>query len=328
MEAERGAEPGQFFTLLVSIRSQVLDSALSTSAPRSPFFLLSSDLSSNYQQAHSRKSYASRRTVYLCRPRRNSRYVVPCPPISPTPPHKPRSSASPTLTRPPKVAASPIRVVVTEVSSSVRYGHATGDGPHVAHIAGGPIELIAASSVAQPVAHAGAGNGSRRWCHSMRTKALDASNALRQMLGLEPIDRTHERPHHIKFIEPVSPVPGPDGPMPVLPFVGTPIRPAFVADGDERPMDGPARRPMWHPHRRLRGSFLRRVHHALMTLGPWEGRAVAFVLGEYLFLCPPSPINVPTAHLLFSSPSAAGHLPTMLTISTRPLSTHPVLFFP
>ncbi|GBE78802.1 hypothetical protein SCP_0116950 [Sparassis crispa] len=30
-----------------------------------------------------------------------------------------------------------------------------------------------------------------------------------------------------------------------------------------------------HRHR----SFLRGVHFALMALGPWEGRAVAFVLG-------------------------------------------------
>ncbi len=28
-----------------------------------------------------------------------------------------------------------------------------------------------------------------------------------------------------------------------------------------------------------RGPFLHRVHHALMSLGPWEGRIVAFVLG-------------------------------------------------
>ncbi|KZT04180.1 uncharacterized protein LAESUDRAFT_761286 [Laetiporus sulphureus 93-53] len=31
--------------------------------------------------------------------------------------------------------------------------------------------------------------------------------------------------------------------------------------------------------RHRRGPFLRRIHFALMALGPWEGRAVAFVLG-------------------------------------------------
>jgi hypothetical protein len=34
-----------------------------------------------------------------------------------------------------------------------------------------------------------------------------------------------------------------------------------------------------HKHDHLRGPFLHRVHHALMSLGPWEGRIVAFVLG-------------------------------------------------
>ena len=27
--------------------------------------------------------------------------------------------------------------------------------------------------------------------------------------------------------------------------------------------------------------FFKRIHHALMALGPWEGRAVSFVLGEF-----------------------------------------------
>ncbi|KAI9450304.1 hypothetical protein BJY52DRAFT_1303226 [Lactarius psammicola] len=33
---------------------------------------------------------------------------------------------------------------------------------------------------------------------------------------------------------------------------------------------------------RFDGPFLHRVHRALMTLGPWEGRMVAFVLGVFL----------------------------------------------
>ncbi|THU92167.1 hypothetical protein K435DRAFT_672673 [Dendrothele bispora CBS 962.96] len=35
---------------------------------------------------------------------------------------------------------------------------------------------------------------------------------------------------------------------------------------------------MFH-HKFHRASFLQRLHVALMTLGPWEGRAIAFVLG-------------------------------------------------
>ncbi|KAJ3778454.1 hypothetical protein FB446DRAFT_713595 [Lentinula raphanica] len=35
----------------------------------------------------------------------------------------------------------------------------------------------------------------------------------------------------------------------------------------------------FHGHFHPRSSFVRRLHFAIMTLGPWEGRAVAFVLG-------------------------------------------------
>ena len=117
------------------------------------------------------------------------------------------------------------------------------------------------------------------------------------MLGLEPIQPdphfSHPHNHGMRPVEVEAiPMPHDKQPLPVLPFVGTPVRPAFVADGDRPMMDGPpGRRPMWHhgpgPHRHA--SFLRRVHRALMMLGPWEGRAVAFVLGEYLYSLYPSP---------------------------------------
>ena len=50
---------------------------------------------------------------------------------------------------------------------------------------------------------------------------------------------------------------------------GTPIwpHPVFIAQQEGR-FDGP---------------FLHRAHRALMTLGPWEGRIVAFVLGAFFF---------------------------------------------
>ncbi|KZV72843.1 hypothetical protein PENSPDRAFT_335163 [Peniophora sp. CONT] len=41
-------------------------------------------------------------------------------------------------------------------------------------------------------------------------------------------------------------------------------------------------------HMHHRGSFIRRIHRALMSLGPWEGRAIAFVLGTYLHSFPAS----------------------------------------
>ncbi|KAI1787450.1 hypothetical protein LXA43DRAFT_896253 [Ganoderma leucocontextum] len=210
------------------------------------------------------------------------------------------------------VSASPLRVIVTEVSS-VRYGHAAAEGSNqLAHISHPPLDtLFAASAFAQPNLPADAegdkphhahGAG-RRLCQSMRAKAFDASNALRQWFGLEPVRiepiridvSAHGRPH---FIE-VGNTHGmemkdgkKDHHLPILPFVGTPVKPAFSegegeGEGEGRWVDhrgGPGRRPIWinrhgHGHHHLRGSFLRRVHHALITLGPWEGRAVAFVLG-------------------------------------------------
>ncbi|KAH9915031.1 uncharacterized protein BXZ73DRAFT_92691 [Epithele typhae] len=176
--------------------------------------------------------------------------------------------------------ASPIRIVVTEVSSSVRYGHAVPDADAndaaVARIAINQLEgpLVAVSTSDTHPA------GARHWCQGMRTKALDASNALRQILGLEPITVA---PHHRMgpIVVPLEGAPHhPHGghmpPPPLVPFVGTAVRPGLVAEG------GDPRGPMWahhRGHRMMRQSFLRRVHHALMTLGPWEGRAVAFVLG-------------------------------------------------
>jgi hypothetical protein len=60
------------------------------------------------------------------------------------------------------------------------------------------------------------------------------------------------------------------------------IDPAFVikAGGPQAGShsDGPM---MHHVHKegQPQGSFLHRVHRALISLGPWEGRVVAFVLG-------------------------------------------------
>jgi hypothetical protein len=42
--------------------------------------------------------------------------------------------------------------------------------------------------------------------------------------------------------------------------------------------------PDMHSDSRTRGPFLHRIHRALLSLGPWEGRIVAFVLGAFFFL--------------------------------------------
>ncbi|EJF65612.1 hypothetical protein DICSQDRAFT_133207 [Dichomitus squalens LYAD-421 SS1] len=196
-------------------------------------------------------------------------------------------------------SASPIRVVVTEVSS-VRHGYAAADPNSPFSPLPPPVDnLFAASAFAQPIVAAQDaeivrpqyvhGNG-RHFCQSMRTKALDASNVLRQWLGLEPIQiqhiRVHPLPHHMEGTQ-MHGMQLKDGKnthdLPIMPFIGTPVKPAFAEDeGALEHHRGRQGRPMWvhhYGHHHLRGSFLRRVHHALMALGPWEGRAVAFVLG-------------------------------------------------
>ena len=80
----------------------------------------------------------------------------------------------------------------------------------------------------------------------------------------------------------------PSGEFKILPFIGTPVN----YHNSPKP-SGPGRFGILpvaagrgghhHGHHHHRMSFLHRVHKALMVLGPWEGRAVAFVLGMFQF---------------------------------------------
>ncbi|KAL1941935.1 hypothetical protein VTO73DRAFT_6465 [Trametes versicolor] len=216
------------------------------------------------------------------------------------------------------VASAPIRVVVTthqEVSSS---GHYVGQLPPlpldgtVASIRLSHLDMIGASHPHLDAQEQHSANG-RHFCQSMRAKALEATNRFRAMFGLDPVaieaiptpmhalPRPHKHMHdeqHGEEDDFVSILPHPHivkgVPMsketlerfnqlanaPILPFVGTPVRPAFAME-EAQVAPGWAGRPAHRFQRfhRHHGSFLRRVHHALVALGPWEGRAVAFVLG-------------------------------------------------
>ena len=125
------------------------------------------------------------------------------------------------------------------------------------------------------------GAGRRRPCHGIKDKALSISNKFREAFGLPTIDPDAGRtelllpPPHADFrIMPFVPM-GHNGKGPVAedsPFnkEGGVVR--IGGPGHFHGMGGP-RQHRFHP------SFLHRVHRALMILGPWEGRAVAFVLG-------------------------------------------------
>ncbi|KAF5365695.1 hypothetical protein D9758_003273 [Tetrapyrgos nigripes] len=169
------------------------------------------------------------------------------------------------------VSATPMRVVLVssgqENSPNLRFGHAMGSI--------GPV-LHAESSANHTV-------DNRRGCSRFHQKAIEFSNTFRQALGL-PIIET-------KFKSKDGQLHG--GAIRIMPFIGTPPVAVELIGAEGKTRGGekvefahPVRvhhhhhghGPMFH-HRLHRESFLRRLHVALMTLGPWEGRAIAFVLG-------------------------------------------------
>ncbi|KAG5643312.1 hypothetical protein DXG03_001196 [Asterophora parasitica] len=173
-----------------------------------------------------------------------------------------------------QVGASPIRVMVItssttntqDLPANVRFGHAVS----AKYNGGNPVATLVRpdGKVKAPC------RGAR-----MRQKAIEISNAFRQALGWPQIEAG---PTELK---PIVPAHAPEpGRVHILPFVGTPN--TFVEEGKvpspylahPRPHHG------HHGHsrftQRLRNApFVERLHVALMALGPWEGRAVAFVLG-------------------------------------------------
>jgi len=156
------------------------------------------------------------------------------------------------------VSASPIRITVTELSSSLRFGHAVANSnndnaPVVAHIIrpGLMTDQDNAGRSKKPHRHSCGG--------SLRNKAIIITNTIRKALGMSLIEE-HPRPI-------VSGKENTDGLVRILPihFIGT-----------------PSEIEIKEHHYRMKhhqASFMRRMHHALTALGPWEGRAVAFVLG-------------------------------------------------
>ncbi|KAJ3565126.1 hypothetical protein NP233_g7840 [Leucocoprinus birnbaumii] len=180
-----------------------------------------------------------------------------------------------------QVSASPLRVVVVSSTHqelpavhNFRFGHALADS-HVAK--------ITTHHYPRPVINHQQ-HGRLPCSKRIKEKAIQISNAFRHALGLPPIETAHAHPGaHVH-----------GGMVQVLPFIGTP--PTFVEA-----------KPIMHPHphkyfhqkaiehqsenkhhhhchriqrfRQWGNNFTVRIHTALMALGPWEGRAVAFVLG-------------------------------------------------
>lgn len=171
------------------------------------------------------------------------------------------------------VSAVPMRVVMLtgnsggNASPAIHFGH-----PGVSH------EDAVVQTSTPAVTHGRPCGGGRRF----REKAVKLSNAFRQAVGLPLIESDLKGDTTVH-----------GGVVRIMPFIGGP--PTIVQlneTGDEGKTRGGDRvkvvnaLPVAHGHyghHRMRmhsqESFTSRLHYALMMLGPWEGRAVAFVLG-------------------------------------------------
>jgi hypothetical protein len=184
------------------------------------------------------------------------------------------------------VSATPIRVIVTDVSN-IRLGHAVANAndnnPNVAHVAVPPPPMLGTTFT--QLDDAGRQRKPHRKCSGMRAKALAISNAFRKALGFPAIEvHPHLSTNGEKEIH--------GGLIRILPmpFIGTFANEAGQVQSEVQGEEEKHHKHHHHHHhaegkgkgkkfKHRCGSFARRIHKALMALGPWEGRAVAFVIG-------------------------------------------------
>ena len=125
-------------------------------------------------------------------------------------------------------------------------------------------------------------HGGRRFNCQMRAKAIAMANWVREKVGLPLIETPphgHHRHAHIHgkpaFIKPVHSSSESD--VATSGTVTTPSGHRVTYHQGNWSHDHP------RPHHWRPASFSGRLNKALMTLGPWEGRIVAFVLGKPLW---------------------------------------------
>lgn len=172
------------------------------------------------------------------------------------------------------VNASPLRVTVvtSNVETFGQFGNLPPTVPHgienialtpeaELHVLGwkdsdGPPEYVRLLDLNRNVV-----NNHRKPCGSMRGKAIQISNGLRNMFGFMPIDPEalpKDAPSH-KHHHPN---------VPVATYIGRIENGEVVAQGS-------------HRHAHHHHSFIQRFSRVFVTLKWWEGGAVAFVFGEF-----------------------------------------------
>lgn len=200
-----------------------------------------------------------------------------------------------------QVSAEPLRLLAespSNANANIRFGHALAnanvngndDSDNVARLVRPSLVMTTSTEV----------KGKHHFCGaSLKAKALRMSNAFRHALGLPLI----EMGDHDTFKGEIASNPGPvSGELHILPIAVQASSSEKENSGDVKELlpDGSVLRVYRHheaeshhhhheagshhhnhhdmKHKKA-GSFLRRVHRAIMALGLWEGRAVAFVLG-------------------------------------------------
>ncbi|KAG1761250.1 hypothetical protein EDD22DRAFT_824727 [Suillus occidentalis] len=208
-----------------------------------------------------------------------------------------------------RVSAEPLRLLVenpSNANANIRFGHALAnanvngndDSDNVARLVRPSLVMTTSTEV----------KGKHHFCGaSLKAKALRMSNAFRHALGLPLI----EMGDHDTFKGEIASNAGPDsGEFHILPIpmFAQPVTPIVASSSSEKENPGDVKELLpdgsvlrvyrhheaeshhhheagshHHNHHDMKhkkaGSFLRRVHRAIMALGLWEGRAVAFVLG-------------------------------------------------
>jgi hypothetical protein len=129
--------------------------------------------------------------------------------------------------------------------------------------------------------------------HRIKIKAIKIGNCFRKALGWPLIEvhyhhhhgHPHHRPKDQKNDEEAGRIRIDGGFINILPFPGVTADNhgdrAGVSDmHHDHPHHETEHKGHKHHHKH-HGAFLSRLHHSLMNLGRWEGRAVAFVIGVY-----------------------------------------------
>ncbi|KAI5123081.1 hypothetical protein M0805_000515 [Coniferiporia weirii] len=143
----------------------------------------------------------------------------------------------------------------------VRVVNSNGFQHHVPH----------AESMAAPARKHRCGGG-------LRMKAIAASNWLREKVGLPPIASPHRHGHHGHGMDRQPKLLHGETMVPPLSHAPEQVE----GEGTAIPDGAPRHHRLHHVHGQWHwrpSTFAGRLQKALMTLGPWEGRVVAFVIG-------------------------------------------------